>query len=171
MKKFVILICVLVLALTACGGDTGATTVPTTEPTAAPTTQPVQNQNVDLEDLYNRCVAQMPEMILLDADMALNYCGISPSDCVRSYVAICADGLITDEVWFIEATDSEALNRLLNMVTARLEAKDEESVTYSPEQNRVVKDARTITSGNYLVLLVSPDADTLEALVRDTLGI
>lgn len=180
MKKLIaLLLCAAMLCLAGCGTEeTPATTTEapapsgTTEAPAPSTTQATepsaetQAQTLDLEALYNDCLTYMPEMIALDEDMMLNFCGIEAEDCAQAYVAICADGLRADEIWLIEATDAQALERLLDMVDARIQAKDEESVTYSPAQNAVVKDARIITAGNYLAVLVSPDADTLEAQVN-----
>lgn len=177
MKKMIALVLCLVLAmsLAACGGESDPTTVPTTAPTTvpttAPTTAPTEPAAVDVKAIYDACKAQMPEMIDLDADMMLDYCGIRAEDCVSAYVAICADGLLTDEIWIIEAANAEALQNLLDMCDARLEAKAEESETYSPKQYAVVQDAVVLTSRNYLAVLVSPDVDALEATVKQGLGI
>lgn len=179
MKRLIALVLCLMLCLAGCGGEQDPTTAPTTAPTAAPTTAPTTvpttapttPATVDLKALFDACKAQMPEMIDLDAGLMLDYCGIREADCVKAYVAVCADGLLTDELWIIEAVDATSMQNLLDMVKARLEAKGEESVTYSPAQYAVVQKAVTITHGNYLALLVSPDVDALKATVNQTLGI
>ena len=61
--------------------------------------------------------------------------------------------------------------KLKQMAQNRLTAKDEESVTYSPEQNAVVKKAVLETYGNYLVMIVSPDVETIAAAFRAELGV
>ena len=138
---------VLMLGLTACGGG--------------------NEKEVNMEELYHQVMEMMPEMILIeDADMRLNLMGIQEDDCVQVVTAVCADGLRTDEVWFIEAKDTSALERIAAMAENRLFAKGEESITYSPEQYAIVQKAVTVTEGLYFALVVSPDVDALKATVE-----
>ena len=127
-------------------------------------------KTVDIDKVYADCAEVMPEMIALDADMMLNYCGIKAEDCKKSLVYICSDSLLTDEIWLIEATDAEALANISDLAEKRLEAKGEESITYSPVQYEVVQKAKTVTVGNYFALLVSPDVDQLEKIVNKAFG-
>ena len=124
-------------------------------------------KTVDLKKVYDDCVALMPEMTVLDADMMYDFCGVNPADCAESYVAVCADSLRADEIWIIKAKDADALKRIEDAAKNRLQAKDEESITYSPEQNKVVKAANTIGIGEYFGLLVSPDVDQLANVCYD----
>lgn len=164
MKRFISLImCIcLVISLCACGSKeveknddkTGNNTVKT----------------VDLDKVYSDCAKVMPEMIALDSDMMLNYCGIKAEDCKKSLVYICGDSLLTDEIWLIEAVDEDALKTISDLADKRLEAKGEESITYSPVQYEVVQKAKIVTVGNYFALLVSPDVDELEKIVNGAFG-
>lgn len=165
MKKLTLLL-TLLLALSALAGCAGEAAPE--ETTAAPA--PVV---LDLQAIYDSMTAaeNAPEMLPLDADMQFNFCGIDPADCTQSLVSICADGLRADEIWLIEAVDEAALERIQSAAQARLTAKDEESITYSPEQNAIVKKAITLTTGNYFLLVVSPDADALSGLFRTAAGI
>lgn len=178
MKKLLaLLLCLTILCLAGCGGqndtptESDETPAPSASTPAQQDTTPSTDVPVDLQALYEACKAQMPEMIDLDADMMLDYCGIQAEDCVSAYVAICSDGLLTDEIWILEAVDEAARQNLLDMADSRLEAKAEESQTYSPEQYAVVQKAQVITHGNYVAVLVSPDVDTLKSIVNDALGI
>lgn len=167
MKRFatILLAAAMLLSLCACGGQETPET--TAAPTEAPTTEPVP---VDLARVYDTVSGQMPEMILLDETMMMNFLGIAAEDCAVAVVATCADGLRTDEIWLIEAADEAALERLKTLAETRLRLKGEESITYSPEQYAVVQKAELITSGLYLALVVSPDVDTLSELCRDAIG-
>ena len=62
---------------------------------------------VDLKKVYDDCVALMPEMTVLDADLMYDFCGVNPEDCAESYVAVCADSLRADEIWIIKAKNAE----------------------------------------------------------------
>ena len=154
MKKIIsiILAAALLLSLAACGGE------------KAPAKEPV-----DLTALYESFGPSLPEMWGLDEDMLLNMFGIQAVDCNQVITAIVSTGLAADEVWLIEAKDEAALEKLQALAEARIQAKDEETVSYNPEQNAVVRNAQVFTEGNYLFLLVSPDVDALKAQVEAAL--
>lgn len=165
MKKLTLALALLLAlsALTGCGTEAAPQ-----ETTAAPAPAVL-----DLEAIYDSMISveNAPEMLPLDADMQFNFCGIDPADCAQSLVSICADGLRADEIWLIEAVDEAALERIQAAAQTRITAKDEESITYSPEQNAIVKKAAVMTSGKYFALVVSPDVDTLADLFRTAAGI
>lgn len=153
----------MVLCLCGCKSDAPAQTQP-------PVETEEKKEPADMQALYETLAARMPEMILMDETTMLNFCGIQAGDCVQVVAAICADGLITDEVWLIEAKDTEALERLKSLAETRLQMKGEESITYSPEQYAVVQKARILTEGLYMALIVSPDVDELAELVLAAIG-
>lgn len=146
MKKLLsaLLAAALILSLPACGGGSGA--------------------NVSLEEVYAECLDTLPEMIVMDENMMLNLFGISTADCAQVICAVCGEGLLADEVWLIEARDTDALARLKALAETRLQVKADETQFYLPYQYAVVKEAQLLTSGPYLALLVSPDADTLKTI-------
>ena len=161
-KSLFILVLVLMLALAGCSEAAAPK-----ESTAA--AGPVV---LRMQELYESMTAlnNMPEMLLLDPDMQLNFCGIDAADCLQSVVAICADSLRADEIWLIEAADDAALEKIQNLAQVRLTAKAEEAEGYSPEQYAVIQKAQQMTDGNYFILLVSPDADALMKLVPNAGG-
>ena len=168
MKKIIsLLLAILMLTLTACGGEAAPTeAVPAETAPAAPAV-------LDLQAIYDSMTAleSVPEMLPLEADMQMNFCGIDANDCVTSLVSICANSLRADEIWLIEARDAAALERIQAAAQTRITAKDEESATYSPEQNAIVRKAVTLTSGNYFLMVVSPDVDALAGLFRTAAGL
>ena len=171
MKKLSVLLCVpLLLTMTACGGD--AAPAPTAQ-TEVPTEAAAVPVTMNMQELYDTVTAMenIPEMLPLDADMQLSFCGIAAEDCAQAVVAICSDGLRTDEFWMIEAVDAAALERIQQLAENRLTAKGEESITYSPEQYAVVQKAEIIVCDNYFILLVSPEVTALAEYVRSTAGI
>lgn len=184
-KRIIALLLALVLAmaLVGCGENPDPTDPPTNPPTnpptdpvkptdtpTDPTDAPTDPVTVDAQTVYDGCIALMGEMVPLDADMMLDFCGIKAEDCAQAYVAISADGLLTDEIWVIEAVDEEAAQRLLDKVSKRLKAKAEESETYSPVQYAVVQKAQTIHQGNFVILLVAPNVDELKNVVDAAFG-
>ena len=148
-------ICVILLALVLCGcGENAAPAAITVPVTTAPAV-------IDLQTVYTGMAAALPEMVTMDEMMALNLCGIRKEDCAQMIVTKCADGLRADEIWLIEAKDAAALKELQGLAQSRLDRKGEESITYSPEQYAVVQAAQVITAGNYLAVIVTPEAAAL----------
>lgn len=150
MKKWIAitLMAALLLGLTACGGKT-------------------EEKNVDLAAMYEQFGDMLPEMYLMDEDTMLNYLGIDMADCVQAVVAVTSDGLGADEVWLVQAKDADALARLQELAQTRLTAKEDETVQYAPDQYAIVTGAKLLTSGNYLALLVSPEAEEMETIFED----
>jgi len=144
MKRFVaIIMAIMLLCLTGCGGES------------------VAAKDLDMEGIHDSMVPEVPEMVVMDETMMLNFCGIKAEQCEQAVVAVCSDGLRADEVWLIEAVDASALAELQKLAEGRLTRKGEESITYSPEQYEIVKAAKVFTSGNYLAVIVSPDCENL----------
>lgn len=148
MKKALSLLLALslVLSMTACG-DKAEETV-----------------SMDVNALYESYSQYMPDMFYPDDDTMLNFLGISAEDCAQYKVAICAEGMRTDEVWLIEAKDEASLETLRKLAQTRIESKLDETVTYAPDQYVIVEKAELLVNGLYLALLISPDVDTLKAV-------
>lgn len=149
MKKVTafLLAAVMLLGLAACGGGE-------------------DTKKVDLMALYDSCTANMTEMMPIEGDDRLGFMGIEEEDCLQVYTAFAADGLLTDEIWLIEAKDAEAMEKLSQLAQNRMKAKAEETVSYSPEQYAVVEKGVVLQEGLYLALLVSPNVDALKAEVE-----
>ena len=147
MKKVIslILVSVLLLSLAACGG------------------KKEEAVSLDVDALFESYSQYLPDMFYPDEATMLNFLGINVEDCTRYKVAICAEGMRSDEVWLIEAKDEAALETLRQLAQTRIESKLEETVSYAPDQYVVVEKAQILTNGLYLALLISPDVDALKA--------
>lgn len=175
MKKFlcVLLIAVTVLSLAACQGNENPTTTAPNGSQPAGTTVPAGPKQLNLSETYTAITAsvQMPDMMRIDEDMLLDLYGIKAGQYKQVEVYLCSNNLQADEIWLIEAVDAEALAALKTLAEARLQQKDDESVTYSPAQNAIVKKAHLATYGNYLVMIVSPDVETITAAFKTEAGV
>lgn len=150
MKRIVAVTLLLAMLLAGCG-------------TAA--------KEVNMEELYAALeTVGMPEMVKLQSAMMLDFYGIREEDVKQAVVTVCSDGLRADEVWLLEAVDADAAARLKSLAEGRLKQKDAESVTYSPEQNAIVKKALVFTEGNYVIMITSPDVDAMTAKVNAAFG-
>ena len=179
MKKImsILLIAITLLSLTACqNGDPASTpAVPGTTTTAGSgnNNNNGEPKTLVLADTYNAIIANadMPEMMRVDEDLLLDLYGIKAEQYKQVEVYLCVNSLRADEIWLIEAANTDALAQLKQLAENRLTAKDEESLTYSPEQNAVVKKAHLATYGNYLVMIVTPNVDAVTAAFKAEAGV
>lgn len=160
-----ILVCLMLtvclLILCACSADPSQAE---TEPAGA------ESAHADLAQLYTQMSEKLPQMIEMDQDMMLDYCGIDAQKCVQTVVAMNYNGLETDEIWLLEAVDSAAADTLEEMAQLRLKMKAEETETYAPDQYAVVQKAQLLRQGNFLALIVTPEAAALSEMFNTALG-
>ena len=150
MKKFLSLILILALILSACGKS--------------------PEKEVDLQSVFNSLREEMPEMLVLDETIQLNLLGIDSADCQQVITAICADSVRADEIWLIQAKDTAALEKLTALAKTRVESQAEVCESYSPDQYAIVKEAELVTSGLYLALLIGPDAASMKKAFTSAIG-
>ena len=154
MKKLIALI-MLTLLLCGCGAQEAA------EPAV----------QADVNELYASLEAVgLPNMLDMAPDMQLNIYGIRTEDVKQSKVVVCTDGLRADEVWLIEAVSAEAAAKIKTLAENRVKQKDAESITYSPEQNVIVKKSHISVEGNFVIFICSPDVEKLVVAVQAGLG-
>ena len=150
MKKFLSLILILALILSACGKSS--------------------EKEVDLQSVFNSLTENMPEMLVLDETIRLNLLGINSADCRQVVTAICADSVRADEIWLIQAKDTAALEKLTALAKTRVESQAEVCESYSPDQYAIVKEAELVTNGLYLALLISPNAASMKETFASAIG-
>lgn len=153
MKKLTctLLAALLLLTLTACG--TAAESAP-----------------VNMQELYDSMADKLPEMLPLDADMMMSFCGIDAADCNQAVAAIAAEGMAVDEVWLVEAVDEAAADKIQALADTRLRMKGEETESYAPDLYEIVKKGRLVRNGTYLALIVTPEAEALSQTVTEVFG-
>lgn len=162
MKKMVAWLLAMVLLLAGCGaaekgGGTGGTKA-----------EPVQ---IDVAALYTQLEGVgMPEMLELDENMRLNLYGIRAEDVKQVKVTVASDGLRADEIWLVEAVSEETAQSIKALAEGRIRQKDAESITYSPEQNAVVKKAVVAADGCFVYMICSPEVAQMQSIVNSALG-
>lgn len=150
MKKIfaVVLMLVLVLALTACGGK---------EETA--NEAPVQKQAAEV--VLSDIMAQFTfdgEMLELAASDMLDLYGIEEADMKQFAAAVNTSGIDCDEVIMVEAVDADAAGRVKACLDARYQAKLNETENYLPDEYAVIKECAVTQKGNFVAMIVAPNA-------------
>ena len=150
-KLAIVFVFVLVVLLASCGK-------PESSSNAVPDMQAVYDSISKSIDL--------PGMILLSGDRRFDLLGIDPTDCTQAVTAICGDSVRADEIWLIEAVDSDAGNRIFEMAQIRIEEKLQQLENYLPDQYEIVKNSTLLRENNTIALFISPDADKMIELLH-----
>ncbi len=110
----------------------------------------------DVKDLY-----------LGDDDWILNYYGLEAGK-LDGYVCAEGDEIHADRVFIIklkDQADAEGVKEKLNAIYEQLSSP--EMLDYLPDQADTIKAGRVVSSGSYVYLLISPDADGIEAIIKE----
>jgi len=159
----------LCLMLAVCLLVLGACSESSAPETNAPAEAETVAAHADLAQLYTQMADNLPQMIEMEPDMMLDYCGIDTKQCVQAVAATNANGLETDEIWLLEAVDEAAADTLEEMAELRLKMKAEETESYAPDQYAVVQKAQLLREGTYLALIVTPEAAALAEMFQAAL--
>lgn len=128
---------------------------------------------MDVQEVYQQLIAlpDMPAMIELPEDKALDFLGLDMSQCVQAVAAISAMNIQADEIWLVEAKDSSAAAEIEELARSRVQQRMEEFKNYAPDQYQVLESAAILREGNYVVLLVSQNTEALKAAFDKAVGI
>ena len=152
MKRLMslLLVIMLMVSLTACGGNDSANAV-------AP----------NMQTVFEAMSANLPDdAMAFDADYVFNAYGVKAEDCKQQVVVSYYDGAVTAEIWLIEAVSQDALNAIKALAQSRLESMQEQFQSYDPKAYALTQDAQLFTEGNCLVFVVSENADALVSVYK-----
>ena len=147
MKKLIcaVLAVMLLISLTACGSEKK-------ESATAP----------DMQTVFNSMASYLPEdAAAFDSEYVFNAYGIKEEDCKQQIVLSYYDGAVTAEIWLIEAVNQEALKSIKALADSRLLSMCEQFSSYDAKAYDLAMNAKLVTEGNCLVLIVSEDVDAL----------
>ena len=110
------------------------------------------------------------QMMDLSADDLMPNYGIAEQDVQQFAARVDSTGTKGDEILLLEGTDGAAAGRIEEKLNARYRQKEIEMKDYLPEEYAMLKKCSVERSGNYVALIVSPQAGDLENIYRDALG-
>lgn len=121
------------------------------------------NANVDLNAVMKDIKSQVTftdTMDLTKDDLNSNY-GIKAED-VKQFSALAdTTGIKADELVMIEGKDADAAKRIKTALDTRYQDKINANITYLPEQYAIIKKCSVQQNGNYVSMLVSPNAEKI----------
>lgn len=167
MKKLLSLfIAVLVLASFAgCGNESNNQTNQSQNASSSA-------KEVNLSDVLAEIKEQVtfPSMaVYSDIEDLLDIYGIK-AEYVKQFVAEVNDsGLEQDEIVIIEAVDAEAAAKIQERLQKRYDSKLSQNENYNPEQAEIIKACKVEVNGNFVSLIVSPDAEKITNIYKSNI--
>lgn len=122
----------------------------------------------DLESLYASlmdCYDEKPSMITLDSELLADFYGITPDTYSQAVIYFSETGIDADEIWLIEAIDEENAADIAALANQNLANKIASFENYLPDEYEIAKEGKVITTGNYVLLLVSPEVDAMQSYI------
>ncbi len=121
------------------------------------------NANVDLSAVMKDIKSQVTftdTMDLTKDDLNSNY-GIKAEDVKQFAALVDTTGIKADELVMIEGKDADSAKRIKTALDTRYQDKINANITYLPEQYAIIKKCSVRQSGNYVSMLVSPNAEKI----------
>ena len=108
------------------------------------------------------------EMLSLEATDLLDLYGIDSADIKQHAAAVNTSGIDCDEVVLVEAKDADAAKRVKTALDNRYQAKLNETQNYLPDEYAVIKTCSVSVSGNYVAMIVAPNAADLVKIYNES---
>lgn len=124
--------------------------------------------DLDLAEIYAKMAdATDEQLVQISQERVLDLYGIKPEQCTEQLIYSYNSGMMAAEIWLLKASSAEAMTALKAKAEKRLEYLDAESITYSPEMNKVVKKAQIIVRGDYIAMICSQNVDALAKIFNE----
>lgn len=151
MKKFlaVVLLIAMIFTLTACGGKKEAA------------------KTANLGEVMGKFTFD-GEMMSLDAASLLDLYGIKAEDMKQFAATVNTSGIDCDEVVLVEAVNADAAARVKTALDNRYQAKLNETENYLPDEYAVIKTCSVTAEGNYVAMIVAPNAADLVKIYNES---
>ena len=91
---------------------------------------------------------------------------INPGD----YFYLCSDGLKADEIWLVEAEDEAAAQAMLQRARERIELRTRSFDRYLPEESALARRGLAVTSGRWVGLFISENAEKMRDIFLEATG-
>ncbi|HIR04324.1 MAG: DUF4358 domain-containing protein [Acutalibacteraceae bacterium] len=122
-----------------------------------------EEKRISLEDVMAKIALtyDLPdEMVQIQSEEDLmNYYGIASGDVLQYQAQINGSGVEQDEIVMIQAKDSGAKAVVEAKLNERYQSKLSSTKNYLPDQYNMLKKCKVQTSGNYICMFLSKDAE------------
>ena len=173
-----------------CGCNSGNDLVPATgdiSSTAAPAVEEVESaaeetesasentesaDAVALSDVFKKIgeEVELPDMVELNDKLLMRYYGIDAADVADYAGGVDSSGVGQDEIVIIKAADESKVEGIEKALQTRYDSKLTQQDNYNPDEAEKIRGCKVETSGLYVTLIISNDADTITGIVKDAIA-
>ena len=114
-----------------------------------------------MDVVFSSMADLLPDAVSFDAESVFNAYGVDPTSCKQEVVISYYDGSRTAELWLIEAVDETAAASIKALAQTRLDSLGAQFRSYDAAAYALVQEAKLLTHGNCVVMIVSENADAL----------
>ncbi len=147
--------CLLLLGLTACGGNSSS--------------QPQKSPAEIADEIYSTQTFQ-DTLNAIDADMLGDYYRIEAADLTDSKVYVSGSFSTAEEIAVFQASSEQAVDNIKKAIDTRLEDLKLAFESYAPDEMTKINDPVLKTKGTVIVLVLADDtsavSDKVEALLK-----
>ena len=125
----------------------------------------------DMQKVWDsiRGEVQPAPMRALSEKRMMDRYGLDAAVLPQAIVMVSEDSLRVDEVWLIEAASETEARELAEAAENYIRQVCAETKDYSPEQYAVAEKGQVVTSGPYVGLFISPEADAMAEILEKAL--
>ena len=165
MKRFAVLFLaiILILSAAACGDNNDNSNNNNNGNSVS------ANKNVELSTIMTDIESKvtLPEMaVYTDVEDMLDIYGIKESDIKQFVAQVNADGLAQDEIVIVEAVNAESAESVRERLQKRYDNKLSQNENYNPTQAAIIKACKVEVNGNFVSLIVSPNAEKITEIYK-----
>ncbi len=119
-----------------------------------------------LEDIRDEIILSLgaSDAAPLDADSASSIYGVDPEDMVQSAGFVVMAGTFPHEIIMIEASSSDAADRISDLFKVKLDSFTEQSKGYDAKNYALAQKCKVERNGNFVSLFLSPDCDQIKGI-------
>ena len=149
MKKFSILLTLLMVVLVAAGCSSSQPAALDVQPTPDKLAQEVSFQD---------------QLTKMDQDAALKLYDLTADD-VETASLYVGTGATAEEISVWQGKDADAAKKIQDAVNTRIENQKESFVDYNPEEMPKLENPVVVAKGNYVVLCLSGDNENAKKII------
>lgn len=129
------------------------------------------NIQINIKDLAQRIVKSSSfddSLEKVDSELTINKYGFLP-ELIEEIVSYQGSGASSEEVVILKVKDLNDVNNERKIIEDNLKEKRDAYASYMPEEVSKIDNRILIEKGNYLILCISKDYDTVNKIISDYL--
>lgn len=119
-----------------------------------------------LEDIREEIILALgaSDAAPLDANSASSIYGVDAEDILQAAGFVVMAGTFPHEIIMIEASSSEAADRIANLFTVKLDSFTEQSKGYDAKNYALAQKCKVERNGSFVSLFLSPDCEQIKGI-------